>query len=82
MKVDWANTPLALVNLLRGYAILCPTRALQFPSDLPFAQIHEFLLHGILLNPHFATYPPAPQYRQQFWKWAIGHLEAMPMGEV
>ena len=78
MNVDWDRLPRPLVDLLRGYATLCPPRALQFPKELPFQQVHDFFLNCVLLNPYFTAYPPAPQYQQQFWKWAIKHLEDLP----
>jgi protein-lysine N-methyltransferase EEF2KMT len=69
-------------NLLHGYSALQSTSLLQFPSQLPFEAVHDFLLHSILLNPHFKAYPPSDQYQYIFWKWAIHHLEAMSGGEA
>lgn len=82
MDIDWLSLPPSLIVLLRGYATLCPLRYLRFPSELPFTQIHRFLLDAVLTHPYFATYPPTEQYQQQFWKWAIEHLESMPLGEA
>ena len=82
MDIDWKDLPPALIDLLRGYATLHSPRFLRFPIELSFAQIHGFLLNVVLTNPYFATYPPAEQYQQQFWKWAIGHLESMSQEEA
>lgn len=74
--MDLGNLPDALIDVLRGYATLSPIRTLKFPHELLFYQIHDFLLNSILLHPFFTTYAPSPQYQQQFWKWALEHLEA------
>ncbi|EKM61411.1 uncharacterized protein PHACADRAFT_168858 [Phanerochaete carnosa HHB-10118-sp] len=81
MNVALCNLPDALIDVLRRYATLCPIRTLQFPNTLPFHQVHDFLLNHILLHPFFISYPPSPQYQQQFWKWTLAHLESMPMEE-
>ncbi|KAI0068060.1 hypothetical protein BV25DRAFT_1875200 [Artomyces pyxidatus] len=69
-----------LFDLLRGYSALFPPRVLRFPSNASFAEVHDFLLHSILLNPHLERYPPSSVYQSSFWKCAIEHLEGM-LGE-
>lgn len=81
MNIDLHGLPNALRDILRAYATLCPIRCLAFPLDLPFRQVHDFLLNYLLLHPFFLSYPPSPQYQQQFWKWALAQLESMPMNE-
>ncbi|KZT08561.1 uncharacterized protein LAESUDRAFT_648541 [Laetiporus sulphureus 93-53] len=66
----------SLLDVLRGFASLCPSR-LQQPPLVGFKEFHDFLLHSILLNPHFQQYPPSKQYQASFWKWAIGLLERL-----
>lgn len=82
MNADLAGLPRPLVEILRGYATLAHPRCLKFPVDLPFGQIHPFLLDAMLTSPYFTEYPPAQQYQQQFWKWAITKLESMPLDEA
>ncbi|KIP11780.1 hypothetical protein PHLGIDRAFT_63116 [Phlebiopsis gigantea 11061_1 CR5-6] len=77
MNVDLASLPPPLVELLRGYATLTAFRYIKFPVDLSFGQVHSFLLDAILTNPYFTKYPPAQQYQQQFWKWAISNLDTI-----
>ena len=74
--------PPALVELLRGYATVSPTRLLEFPTHLSIEVVHEFLLNDLLHNAHFALYAPSVQYQTQFWKWALRNLERMNMPEV
>lgn len=75
------DRPAALLDLLRGYATLCPVRLLVFPSHLAFGVVHDFLLHD-LLNEPFVSYPPAAEYQARFWKWALDHLQRMDCQEV
>ncbi|KAJ3556707.1 hypothetical protein NM688_g1877 [Phlebia brevispora] len=77
-----SDTQPILVNVLRGYAALAPTRSLSFPAELTFEVVHSFLLNDILLNPLFTTYPPSPQYQVVFWKWALNNLEKLIDSEV
>ena len=74
--------PVALLDLLRGYATLCPVRLLVFPSHLPFAVVHDFLLRDLILNEPFVSYPPGAEYQARFWKWALDHLSRMESTEV
>ncbi|KAI0684765.1 putative methyltransferase-domain-containing protein [Cytidiella melzeri] len=76
--MDCRNLPESLYEILRGYAVLCPPRHLRFPADLAFAQVHDFFLSRLLLNPHFIEYPPSSEYQRVFWKWAVSNLEKMP----
>ncbi|KAJ7044966.1 putative methyltransferase-domain-containing protein [Mycena alexandri] len=64
-----------LFQILRGYASLIPPNYLQFPSHLEAQTINDFLVHHVLLNPHFQQYPPSKQFQKLFWKWVIPHLE-------
>ncbi|KAA1467778.1 hypothetical protein DENSPDRAFT_832917 [Dentipellis sp. KUC8613] len=66
-----------VMDLLRGYGSLVNPNSLHFPADLPFTYVHDFLLNSILLNEHFAAFPPSDHYQTFFWKWVIAHLEAM-----
>jgi hypothetical protein len=83
-KKNWeANVSFGQMDyLLRGYAALVPTNALRVPSQLPFVQVHDFLLGSILLDPHLQAYPPSKQYQRFFWKWAIDLLESMAVDEA
>jgi hypothetical protein len=71
-----------LDTLLRKYAALAPPSSLDISSELPFAEVHDFLLDSILLNTHLQTYPPSDDYKRSFWKWAIQRLESMIADEV
>ncbi|KAL0951759.1 hypothetical protein HGRIS_008431 [Hohenbuehelia grisea] len=62
-------------EILRGYAALHRPNAFILPY-CAFADIHDLLLNGLLLNKHLTDYPPSVEYQQKFWKWAIGQLEA------
>jgi hypothetical protein len=65
-----------LFDLLRSYAALVPPKLLSFPSHIPLPEIHDFLLHHLLLNDHLKAYPPSTTYQRAFWKWAIDHLNS------
>ncbi len=73
--------PDPLFDVLRAYATLQPPRSIERP-DASFSTIHDFLLHHLLLNPHFADYPPSRQYQIAFWKWSIEWLEGLMSGEA
>jgi hypothetical protein len=64
-----------LFELLRGYSAHVPSQLLTFPSNLRIEDVHNFLLHNILLDKHLATYPTSRRYQHSFWKWAIHNLE-------
>ncbi|KAG2155674.1 hypothetical protein DEU56DRAFT_724194 [Suillus clintonianus] len=66
-----------LSALLKGYSALIPPLHLKFPLHCSFTEVHTFLLHQVLLDPHLKQYPPSGRYQLSFWKWAIGHLERM-----
>ncbi|KDR85583.1 hypothetical protein GALMADRAFT_371661 [Galerina marginata CBS 339.88] len=66
-----------LFNVLRSFSSLAPPNTIQFPKNFSPKSINDFLLHNILLNYHFQTYPPSQQYQKRFWKWAIENLEAL-----
>ncbi|KAG1757061.1 hypothetical protein EDB19DRAFT_1655580 [Suillus lakei] len=70
-----------LLVLLKGYSALIPPLHLKFPLHCSFIEVHAFLLHQVLLDPHLEQYPPSGRYQQSFWKWAIGHLERMNKDE-
>ena len=76
------DLPPLLLDLLRGYATLCPVRLLVFPSRLSFGAVHEFLLRDLLFNELFAKYPPALEYQARFWKWTLDNLQRMDCPEV
>ena len=69
------DIPPSMINLIGGFASNTPTQLLSFPHDQPATDVQDFLLHRILLNPHFCIYPPSVQYQALFWKWAIRNLE-------
>ncbi|KDQ63175.1 hypothetical protein JAAARDRAFT_202673 [Jaapia argillacea MUCL 33604] len=73
---------LDLFDILRGYAAVVPPRILHYPDDLPWDEMHHFLLDYILLNSHFKKYPPSSAYQHSFWKWAIAHLESTSSTEA
>lgn len=64
-----------LFALLKAFASLQAPKSLVWPENISVATIHDFLLHSILLNPHFTSYPPSAQHRKSFWKWAIENME-------
>ncbi|KAG0707578.1 putative methyltransferase-domain-containing protein [Suillus ampliporus] len=66
-----------LLALLKGYSALIPPLHLKFPLHCSFTNVHAFLLHQVLLDPHLEQYAPSGRYQQAFWKWAIEHLERM-----
>ncbi|KAG1754771.1 putative methyltransferase-domain-containing protein, partial [Suillus paluster] len=66
-----------LLALLKGYSALIPPFHLKFPLRCSFTDMHAFLLHQVLLDPHLEQYAPSGRYQQAFWKWAIEHLEQM-----
>ena len=73
--------PDPLFNVLRAYTTLQSPKAIERPGA-SFSAVHGFLLHHLLLNPHFGDYPPSRQYQTTFWKWAIEWLEALMSGEA
>ncbi|KAI0095225.1 putative methyltransferase-domain-containing protein [Irpex rosettiformis] len=75
--MDLENLPESLIDILRGYAVLCSPRNLCFPTALAFSDVHDFLLNRLLLNPHLTKYPPSSEYQKIFWKWAILNLEQL-----
>ncbi|KAG1774020.1 hypothetical protein EV702DRAFT_1127831 [Suillus placidus] len=70
-----------LLALLKGYSALIPPLHLKFPVQCSFTEVHAFLLHQVLLDPHLEQYPPSGRYQQSFWKWTIEHLERMDKDE-
>lgn len=76
------STDAALFDLLRGYSALLPVGRLRYPKELPFAQVHGFVVDDILLNAHLAAYPPSAPYQQSFFKWIICRLEEHIGSEV
>ncbi|KAM5532252.1 hypothetical protein V8D89_014091 [Ganoderma adspersum] len=72
--------PDPLFNVLRAYATLQSPKAIERPGA-SFSTVHDFLLHHLLLKPHFVDYPPSKQYQITFWKWAIEWLEVLMSGE-
>lgn len=64
-----------LFALLKAFASLQAPKSLVWPENISVATIHDFLLHSVLLNPHFTSYPPSAQHRKSFWKWAIENME-------
>ncbi|KAF5352389.1 hypothetical protein D9756_005803 [Leucocoprinus leucothites] len=64
-----------LFRVLVGFASLRPVNSLKWPAYSSIQNIHHFLLHSVLLNPHFSSYPPSTEYQRNFWKWAIENLE-------
>ncbi|KAF5392400.1 hypothetical protein D9757_002298 [Collybiopsis confluens] len=70
-----------LFDLLQDYVSLTPARLIKFPSHVPFPEINSGLVHHILLNPVFQTYPPSKQYQRSFWKFTISHLEILLLHE-
>ncbi|KAI0347973.1 hypothetical protein BDW22DRAFT_1479856 [Trametopsis cervina] len=79
--MDLQDLPQSLIDVLRGYAVLCPTKYLNFEAGLDFAQVHEFLVNRLLCNPHFMKYPPSSEYQRIFWKWAVSCLENLQLSE-
>ncbi len=80
--MDLENLPTSLIDIIRGYGVLCSPRFLNFPTDLPFVQVHDFLVKRLFLGPHFTAYPPSPEYQKIFWKWAIENLEQLSQSEA
>ncbi|KAG1886018.1 hypothetical protein F4604DRAFT_1572499 [Suillus subluteus] len=70
-----------LLSLLKGYSALISPLHLKFPVQYSYTEVHTFLLHQVLLDPHLEQYPPSGRYQQSFWKWAIEHLERMNKDE-
>nr|GAT59569.1 predicted protein [Mycena chlorophos] len=52
-----------------------PPQNLEYPIQLPPDLVHDFVLNHLLLDPHFAAYPPSEQYQKTFWKWMVRNLE-------
>ncbi|KAI0363050.1 hypothetical protein BV20DRAFT_1040100 [Pilatotrama ljubarskyi] len=73
--------PDPLFDVVRAYATLRAPQSIG-RVDIPFGIVHEFMLHRILLNPHFQKYPPSKQYQATFWKWAIEWLERLASDEA
>jgi len=65
----------SLMDLLGGFASNLHPKFLSFPHDVPPADVQDFLVDRILLNPHFSAYPVSVQNQSIFWKWIIKHLE-------
>ncbi|KAF9446125.1 hypothetical protein P691DRAFT_777095 [Macrolepiota fuliginosa MF-IS2] len=48
---------------------------MKWPCNISVVKVHNFILNSILLDPHFASYPPSAQYQKGFWKWTIENME-------
>ena len=78
-----SSQDLRVVNpILRAYAALIPANTLQLPAKWAFDELHHFLFHSILLDPHLQCYSPSVVYKRSFWKWAIEMLESIASHEA
>lgn len=68
-----------MYNLVPEYARLISPAHIHLPSPSPgaFFHLHNVLLSKILLDPHLRAYPPSPEYKLKFWKWAVQELESL-----
>ncbi|KAH8102379.1 hypothetical protein BXZ70DRAFT_776144 [Cristinia sonorae] len=75
MDIAMDTLPKSLIDLLGGFSSNLPPNTLKFPRDVSLSDAQDFLVHKLLLDPHFVSYPASKQYQALFWKWVIQNLE-------